>query len=189
MVFSWLLTVGIVIVILMTPTLAQANYGVAIQVSLQANMWATVALAFGCVLFGASADRFGVNRVLLVGCLSMVASSLLLFATLAHAPQYIDRAYPLAGFCVGVVGAVPAVLVQEFPPAIRYSGISLSYNLAYALSGGLTPIAVTLWMRSSPLAPAYYVASVAAIAMTVVLLRLVGHTPTRELSLSGAPAE
>jgi MFS family permease len=189
MVFSWLLTVGIVIVILMTPTLAQTNYGVAIQASLQANMAATVALAFGCVLFGASADRFGADRVLLVGCLAMIASSLLLFASLAHAPQYFGWIYPLAGLCVGVVGAVPVVLVQEFPAAIRYSGISVSYNLAYALSGGLTPIAVTLWMRSSPLAPAYYVASVAVIASALALFRLAGQTRTRAPSLSGASAE
>lgn len=189
MVFSWLLTVGIVIVILMTPTLAQTNYGIAVQASLQANMWATVALAFGCVLCGASADRFGVDRVLLVGCVALVASSFLLFAALTYAPQYFAWVYPLAGLCVGVVGAVPVVLVHEFPPTIRYSGISLSYNLAYAISGGLTPIIVTLWLRSSPLAPAYYVAAVVAIAMTVVLLRPAGATRIQELSLRGAPAE
>ncbi|WP_129646303.1 MFS transporter [Peristeroidobacter agariperforans] len=189
MVFSWLLTVGIVIVILMTPTLAQTNYGIAVQASLQANMWATVALAVGCVLCGAGADRFGVDRVLLVGCMGMVASSLLLFIALTYAPRYFGWVYPLAGLCVGVVGAVPVVLVNEFPPTIRYSGISLSYNLAYAISGGLTPIIVTLWLRSSPLAPAYYVAAVAAIAVTVVLLRLTSATRIQALSPGSAPAE
>jgi MFS family permease len=153
-------------------------------------MWATVALAFGCVLFGAAADRFGIDRVLLVGCVAMVAASLLLFAALAHAPQFFPWVYPLAGLCVGVVGAVPVVLVNEFPPAIRYSGISLSYNLAYALSGGLTPIAVTLWVRHSPLAPAYYIAAVAATAVAVILLRRAGEaTRAQEISLSGRPAE
>ncbi|GFE84654.1 MFS transporter [Steroidobacter agaridevorans] len=189
MVFSWLLTAGIVIVILMTPTLAQANYGVAIQASLHANMWATAALAFGCVLFGASADRFGVDRVLLVGCVAMIASTFLLFVALAYAPQYFAWVYPIAGFFVGVVGAVPVVLVHEFPPTIRYSGISLSYNLAYAISGGMTPIIVTLWLRSSPLAPAYYVAAVVAIAVIVVMLRLAGGLRVQQMSLRGAPCE
>jgi MFS family permease len=190
MVFSWLLTVAIVVVILMTPTLAQTNYGIAIQDSLQANMWATVALAFGCVMFGASADRFGVDRVLLVGCVAMVLSTFLLFAVLTNAPQFFPWVYPVAGLCIAVVGAVPVVLVQEFPAAIRYSGISLSYNLAYAISGGLTPIIVTLWLRHSPLAPAYYVAAVAAIAFAVVLLRLRGGSSrAQEISLSGARAE
>lgn len=48
---------------------------------------------------------------------------------------------------------------------------------------------VTLWLRSSPLAPAYYVAAVVAIAVTVVLLRLVGAARIPALSVREAPAE
>lgn len=188
-VFSWLLTAGIVIVILMTPTLAQMSYGIAVQEALRANSWATLALAFGCVVSGACADRFGVHRVLLIGSAAMVASSMLLFAALTHAPEYFPVVYPLAGACVGVVGAVPVLLVQEFPAAIRYSGISFSYNIAYAVSGGLTPLIVTLWIRSTPLAPAYYVGVVAAVAAVVSLLRLAGGSPRAQQTLRGATIE
>lgn len=188
-VFSWLLTAGIVIVILMTPTLAQMSYGIAVQEALRANSWATLALAFGCVVSGASADRFGVHRVLLIGSAAMVASSMLLFAALTHAPEYFPVVYPLAGACVGVAGAVPVLLVQEFPAAIRYSGISFSYNIAYAVSGGLTPLIVTLWIRSTPLAPAYYVGVVAAVAAVVSLLRLAGGSPRAQQTLRGATIE
>lgn len=188
-VFSWLLTAGIVIVILMTPTLAQTNYGVAAQEALRANSWATLALAFGCVLFGASVDRFGVHRVLLIGSVAMAASSTLLFATLTSAPEYFPFVYPLAGVCVGVAGAVPVLLVREFPAAIRFSGISFSYNLAYAISGGLTPLIVTLWIRSTPLAPAYYVGVVVAVAVAVSLFRLTGDSPRPQQALSGATIE
>lgn len=188
-VFSWLLTAGIVIVILMTPTLAQMSYGIAVQEALRANSWATLALAFGCVVSGACADRFGVHRVLLIGSAAMVASSMLLFAALTHAPEYFPVVYPLAGACVGVAGAVPVLLVQEFPAAIRYSGISFSYNIAYAVSGGLTPLIVTLWIRSTPLAPAYYVGVVAAVAAVVSLLRLAGGSPRAQQTLRGATIE
>lgn len=187
LVLSWLLTVGIVVVILMTPTLAQTTYGLAARDSLQANMWATVALAFGCVLFGASADRFGIDRVLLIGSVAMIVSALMLYAVLTHAPRHFPWVYALTGLCVGTVGVVPAALVREFPPAIRYSGVSFSYNLAYAVSGGLTPIIVTLWIHSSPLAPAYYVVTVTAVVAAVVLSGLASPV-ARENALSAGSA-
>lgn len=58
------------------------------------------------------------------------------------------------GLCVGVVGAVPYVMVRAFPAEVRFTGISFSYNLSYAIFGGLTPIAVTMLMGVSPMAPA-----------------------------------
>lgn len=170
-VFSWLLTAGVVVIILMTPTLAQTAYGIPVQEALHTNVWATLALAFGSVAFGIGADRFGLNRVLVIGSLAMAAASLLLFAVLKYSPGYFPPVYILAGLCVGVVGAVPVLLVRAFPAPIRYSGVSFSYNAAYAVSGGLTPLIVTIWIRSSPLAPAYYVGVVALVAVAFIALR------------------
>ena len=164
MVFSWLLTAGIVIVILMTPTLAQTAAGIPAAKALHANSWATLGLAISCVLYGLAADRFGVRRVLIIGAALMFATAMLLFRVMTDAPEHFTAAYVLAGTFVGVVGVVPVLLVQAFPAAIRYSGISFSYNVAYALSGGLTPLIVTLWMRTSPHAPAYYIGFVALVA-------------------------
>ncbi|PLM64380.1 MFS transporter, partial [Klebsiella pneumoniae] len=65
--------------------------------------------------------------------------------------------YGTVGLCVGVVGAVPYVMVRAFPAEVRFTGISFSYNLSYAIFGGLTPIAVTMLMGVSPMAPAWYV--------------------------------
>jgi hypothetical protein len=60
---------------------------------------------------------------------------------------------------------VPVLMVRAFPAAIRYSGLSFSYNVAYALSGGLTPLVVALWLRSNPHAPAYYIGVVALVTV------------------------
>ncbi len=58
--------------------------------------------------------------------------------------------YALTGFFVGIVGGVPFVLVRAFSAPIRYSGLSFSYNVGYALSGGLTPVAVPLLLGHQP---------------------------------------
>ena len=84
--------------------------------------------------------------------------------------------YALVGFSVGIVGAVPYVLVRAFPAEVRFTGISFSYNVAYAIFGGLTPIFVTLIMRVTPMAPAYYVLALSAIGL------LTGIYLTRDLN-------
>ena len=44
---------------------------------------------------------------------------------------------------------------------MRFSGLSFSYNVSYAIFGGLTPVVLTLWLRTDPMAPAYYVGGLA----------------------------
>jgi len=60
---------------------------------------------------------------------------------------------------------VPYVMVRAFPSALRFTGISFSYNVSYAIFGGLTPIFVTLIMHLTPMAPAYYVLALAGIGL------------------------
>ena len=66
----------------------------------------------------------------------------------------------VTGFFVGRVTTVPIVAVRLFP-APRFSGLSFSYNLSYAVLGGLTPVRLSLWLRTDPMAPAYYVGGLA----------------------------
>jgi uncharacterized membrane protein len=58
----------------------------------------------------------------------------------------------------------------DIPAAVRFSGISFSYNLAYAIFGGLTPIMVTLMLKNYPLAPAYYVIALCALGVVIALV-------------------
>jgi hypothetical protein len=63
----------------------------------------------------------------------------------------------VTGFFVGAVAAIPVAMVNAFPPVVRFSGISFSYNVAYAVFGGLTPVVVSLLLKSNPAAPELYV--------------------------------
>jgi len=83
-----------------------------------------------------------------------------MFQQLAVDTSALVPLYALAGLFVGVVGAIPFVMVKAFPPVVRFSGISFSYNVAYAVFGGLTPIAVSLMMKSNPLAAPLYVGAI-----------------------------
>lgn len=172
MLLTWLLSAGIVVIILMTPALLQSFYQVSPTDSLQANSLAIVLLSIGCIVAGSLADRFGAGRVFVVGSLLLLASSWTFYHTLASQPELLFPLYALTGLCVGIVGAVPYVMVKAFPPVVRFSGLSFSYNLAYAIFGGLTPMVVTALLKFSPMAPAYYVAGICAIGLLVGLFLL-----------------
>jgi MFS family permease len=165
MLLTWVLTAAIVVVILMTPTLIQKLFGIAAADALAANSVATLCLSIGCVVFGLLADRIGAARMLLIGCVALLISTYALYLGLGQAPQNLVRLYAVAGFCVGVVGVIPALLVMSFPGPVRFSGISFAYNVAYAVFGGLTPFFVTLLMKNQPLAPAHYVAALCVLGV------------------------
>jgi len=173
MLLTWMLTAAIVVVILMSPTLLAQLYGLAPAVTLAANTWATLALCAGCVAFGILADRIGAARALRVGSLLLLAAVYALYLGVGAAPGALPVLYAFAGFCAGVVGVVPVLLVAAFPPAVRYSGISFAYNVAYAIFGGLTPLVVATLMKSVALAPAHYVAALCLMGavMSVLLAR------------------
>ena len=183
MLLTWVLTAAIVVVILMTPTLIQKLFGIGVADSLAANSLATLGLSIGCLVFGWLADRFGAERMLMLGCALLLAATYALYLGLGQSTQYLDGLYGIAGFCVGVVGVIPTVLVRAFPPPVRFSGISFAYNVAYAIFGGLTPLFVTLLMKQQPLAPAHYVAALCGVGIATAAWIAATHAaPARAVS-------
>ncbi len=169
MLLTWVLTAAIVVVILMTPTLIQKLFAIPAATALAANSIATLSLTLGCIVFGVLSDRFGAARMLFFGCVALLFATYALYYGIAQAPSRLFELYALAGFCAGLTGVIPVLLVQAFPPAVRFSGISFAYNIAYAIFGGMTPLLVTLAMRTHPFAPAHYVAALCLIGAGVAM--------------------
>ena len=183
MLLTWVLTAAIVVVILMTPTLIQKLFSIAAADTLAANSFATLGLSIGCVIFGLLADRFGAERMLMLGCALLMVSTYALYLGVGRNPQYLDSLYAAAGLSVGVVGVIPTVLVRAFPAAVRFSGISFASNIAYAIFGGLTPLFVTLLMKNQPLAPAHYVAALCGLGIaTAGWIAATAAAPSRAVS-------
>jgi MFS family permease len=166
---TWMLSAAIVVIILMTPALLQKMYGFDARTALEANTVASLCLMIGCVVAGILADRIGTKRTLLAGSLLLAICTYLFYTAIRARPDLLLPMYAMVGFAVGVVGAVPCVLVKAFPAQVRFSGLSFSYNLSYAIFGGLTPIVVTTMLKRDPLAPAYYVIAVCAAGMITAL--------------------
>ncbi|MBX8539495.1 MFS transporter [Pseudomonas cichorii] len=172
MLLTWLLSAGIIVVILMTPTLLQTKYEFPAATALKANSLAIILLSLGCIGAGALADRIGAGLVLLLGSAGLLISSWTFYHVLAAHPDWLFPLYAVTGLFVGTIGAVPYVMVKAFPPVVRFSGLSFSYNVAYAIFGGLTPMVVTLMLKTSPMAPAWYVAALSGLGMALGLYLL-----------------
>jgi MFS family permease len=167
---TWVLTGGIVVVILFTPAYLQQIFHVPARYALQANTVATFSFALGCLAFGWASDRFGTRAAMIAGFGGLLGSSYLFYSRLPDAPVILNRTYGLAGFFVGAVTLVPIAAVRLFPAPVRFSGLSFSYNVSYAIFGGLTPVFLSLWLRTDPMAPAYYVGGLSILGMVLALV-------------------
>lgn len=155
---TWLLTAGIVVVILLTPQLMQQAFGIDPITSFLMQSAAIISLTFGCIFTGILCDKIGSGKTFIIMGAVLAISSMIFYQSLGHASlPVLSILYIITGFAVGVVGAVPYVMVHAFPANIRLSGLSFSYNIAYAVFGGLTPLLVT-WLNSvTTIGSAYYV--------------------------------
>ena len=170
MLVTWMLTAAIVVVILMTPTLMQRLHGIAPTTTLIGSVAATLLLTVSIIVVGALLDRFGTLPIVLIGAPALIAATYALFLGTARNPGNLVPLYALAGLCVGVMSVVPFMMVRAFPAVVRFTGVSFSYNVAYALFGGLTPIAVQLMLKYNQLAPAHYVAFTVVIGTAAVVV-------------------
>ncbi len=168
MLVTWMLTAAVVVLILMLPTLAPNGFGIPSRLAFLGNALAACALTAGCMAYGWLADRLGALQTLLAGSLLLVAGIWVLFADLAAGGTHFLSLYALAGLLVGVVGVVPVVMVQTFPPPVRFSGLSFSYNVAYAVFGASTAAMIGwLAVHAGRMAPAHYVTITALVSAGV----------------------
>src|SRR3984885_2096914 len=180
---TWMLTVSIVVVILMTPSLLPKLFGIApIQVQI-ANLAATSTLCVSTVAIGAATDRFGIRRVAIPILLLLISSTYGLYRGAETIPFALLPLYALAGVGAGGSVLTPIMMIRAFPASVRFSGVSFSYNFAYALFGGLTPLLVSWLVHLDRIMPAHYVA-----AATVVGLAATVMAPSHRLSDPDTPA-
>lgn len=79
----------------------------------------------------------------------------------------------LAGIAGGICAGTMIVIAADFfPTRIRFSGVALSFNLAFTFFSGLAPVVAALLARSSgvPATAAYYMIGCAALSFAAALV-------------------
>ncbi|MBW9055460.1 MFS transporter [Rhizobium mesosinicum] len=173
MLLTWILSAGIVVTTLMTATFLQKQYGYTAQQSLAATSFGTLFLIFGTAAAGAIVDRVGSGRFFLVSSIFFAIATFAFYSYAAVSLTVLFVLYAIMGLAVGMVGAVPYVMVRAFPARVRFSGLSFSYNVSYAIFGGLTPLGVAALLPINPMAHAFYLLFIAALTFGLGLYLLV----------------
>ncbi|GAB3455681.1 MFS transporter [Streptomonospora sediminis] len=126
------------------------SYGTS-ELSYTRDALLSVVIAASVIQVGAIAgsaaltDRLGRRRVFLGGSIAQIVIALLFFPMFDR--ESIVWAVLACGLAVTAVsfqyGPLPALLSELFPTSVRYSGISLGYQIGNVIGGGLAPIVAT----------------------------------------------
>jgi MFS transporter, MHS family, proline/betaine transporter len=136
----------------------------------------TVALAImsaGLLFVAWLSDRVPRKPLALAGTALLVVLAWPFFAAAQSRSIDLPVLFALAGvvgsICAGTVIAISADL---FPTRIRFSGVALSYNLAFTLFSGLAPVVAALLVRNTGVAAtaAYYMIGCAALSFVAALV-------------------
>lgn len=167
---TWTLTAAIVVLILMMPPLMQTLHHVSPSETMMASLAATLCLTLSVVVTSSLTDVLPRRAVCIFSGLSLAMGSFGLYWLSPYFPHTLIFWAALSGLGCGFVGLVPIGMLRAFPAQVRFSGLSLSYNISYAVFGGLTPAIISALTPHTPLAPALYVAVMALLGSGALLL-------------------
>ena len=178
---TWTTSAVVFVLILLPPTFLPERYGLSKTLVLQANTLGTIMMVLGNISLGWLHDRFGVRTCYVFGWVGVLISSFIFFSHLDQVSNtQLVLYYMFAGYFAGTTVTMPTVSIPSFPTAVRYTGVSFSYNTTFALGGILTPILVAVWFRFEPLAPFYYLAIASILSISLAFTSLAQHNNTLE---------
>ncbi|STY30100.1 major facilitator family transporter [Legionella wadsworthii] len=117
-------------------------------------------------------DRIGRRFILFIGITGFILLSYPLFVILSwQTTSSLIMAFSIFALLSSLIMVYPSILVELFPVSIRYTGIAISYNLAFAFFGGLTPFIATFLIEKyhNALAPSYYLTLTAMLCFIALL--------------------
>jgi MFS family permease len=137
-------------------------------------------LSFGLLTAAWLGDRIPRRWILGTGSLLLALFCIPFFNSLSDhsvSPYYLLMCAGLAASLCN--GPMCGVVGDLFPTRIRFSGIAVSFNLAFSIFSGIAPLAATALVRAtgSPTGPAYYMLGCASLTFlsTLVLKRYEGR--------------
>jgi MFS transporter, MHS family, proline/betaine transporter len=127
---------------------------------------------------GMLSDRIGRRPQLMVSCIgfALLGYPFFLLGSSGRADLAFLAQFLMVAFLSLYAGCCPAAYAELFPTRVRYTALSIGYNIAVAIFGGFAPFIATWLIRETgnPLAPAFYV--IAASIITFVILTRIRET-------------
>ena len=139
----------------------QHTVGFTLEHSILVNAIAMLVFMICMPIAGFASDIYGRKKILKYSAIAMFLISYPVFHLLLTANfTAVLMAQILFGAILGFfMGPTPAALVELFPTSVRFTGLSLSYNISAALFGGTSPYIYIYLIKKtkSNFIPAYYI--------------------------------
>ncbi|MFE4196653.1 MFS transporter [Paenarthrobacter sp. NPDC056912] len=139
-----------------------------------ANLIAAVTYLLSTLLGGWLSDKLSRTRAYVIGACLLIPAPFIMFAAgSTGSVPVIFAAMAIVGSLGGVAyGAQAALFFELFPARVRYTGISLGFQFAAVLGGGLTPLlAASLAQSTGSTVPvSLYIAGLAVLMIICTLI-------------------
>jgi MFS family permease len=158
-------------------------------IAIQAQNVCLVVLSCGLLVAAWLGDRIPRRRILGTGAFLIALLSFPFFQAAADHSVGIILLFAAAGLVASLInGPMSAIAADLFPTRIRFTGVALSFNLAFSVFSGAAPLAATLLVKltGSPVGPAYFMCGCALVALVGSLF--IGRYDGRILSEHAAAA-
>lgn len=162
------------------------NVGYPMSAILTSKLWGGVAILVAIPVFSALSDRIGRRRVMLGGAVAILVYAYPMYALVdsLSTPRLI-LAVVIGQIIEGAMyGPLGAMLTEMFDTEVRYTGVSLGYQLAALIGAGFTPMLASSLLAGQPRSAPLVLIAMAAGVVTIVALLRIGETAGRDL---GAP--
>lgn len=157
------------VVVLLLPELIELSFTLDDDLFEFSHSLGIVFMIFGCIFYGMLSNYQNFGKILGVGSVLLIAQIVAFYYHLQAGGDYVLIMYAMLGFFSGIVGMVPAILVQLFPTNVRLTGLAFSYNVMYGIVGGLVPFALGYATLSISFSPALYMVFIGAIGIIMGL--------------------
>lgn len=167
---SWCFGVSVYLIFIFLPSYLDTFHQAKLDDAMATHTIAMIVLMLMIPLFGKLTDRIGRKPILLLTLLGFVVATYPLFKLMF---EHSFVSLLAAMLCFAILQAMfqavmPALMTEAFPKRVRYTGLSVSYNIAMALFGGTTPLVCTWLVKvtgGNVMMPAYYLIATAVIAL------------------------
>lgn len=169
-----LATVSSYVMVMYMPTYAVSQLGISSSTIFVSILAIGVVQMVGAPFVGHWSDLHGRTGIMLWAAIATLLTAYPIFHLFTLRPTF--------GFMVGMqvvigvmmityYGALPALLTELFPTQTRTTGMSLGYNIAVTIFGGLAPFIITwlIQVSGNKLAPSFYLMAAAAISIAALL--------------------
>ena len=141
--------------------------------AIEAQNVALIIMSFGLLFVAWLSDRVSRKALALTGTALLIVLSWPFFSAAEEHSVNLLALFALVGVVGSIcAGTVIAIAADLFPTRIRFSGVALSFNLAFTFFSGLAPVVAALLARNTGVAAtaAYYMIGCAALSFVAALV-------------------